>query len=719
MAAASEATELRVPSPQSPAMVVDQTAPLFDNIPRALQDIPHWTFEKDKVPCDRKGNSTGWNNPEKWYEFADVREYWEKHRSRLQCHGIDGIGFILGRDDSQGDRQIIVIDLDECRDPVSGWISSWALKLLKKLNSYTEISKSGTGFHVVFYGKLPWDIRQTEGMPPETLPPETWTRIKEIKPRATVCNKLEMFENNKNVVITGKCFDEFPADLEYRQKVLVEIIADENLCGEGFQQCADAQGATRSKADDSKVVLDRGFKEFNPRLPAVDLRKIIDTSEMRFEGGEYVGSHPVKGSTTGKNFRINLDKGPRLPDGRHAGVWSYWHDYSGSGDPPGGDFWDWCSCDCGAVDWMKAGSGNLADAAIMERTKRYAVKLAKKYGFEDIVDNGTMGFGPEDSHPEIITEEELAAIPAAENPRLEVLLEPDNVIMQYIQYGKSTCDAYVEYHYAMAISLVSIATNRNVVLNLAQGEVYPNIWAFILGESTISRKSAAIAKGQSLAENLFPFTALPQSYSPEGLIEELSEKPRGYLYKDEAGAMLASMAKNYMLEMRDLYCEIYDCKGFRRKLRSGQRKKKADFEVKDPYMNIVTATTPESFRAYTSLLDLTSGWLLRFIYFYPNYRKEWMAFKEISEENKGLRSKAFTKLNAIANSFSDREEPLEIKLSPEAWKYYQDWQERREMILQNKSSAIEKAILADWNSMFSSLPCSSQLAGPIIMRICR
>jgi hypothetical protein len=108
----------------------------------------------------------------------------------------------------------------------------------------------------------------------------------------------------------------------------------------------------------------------------------------------------------------------------------------------------------------------------------------------------------------------------------------------------------------MVLPLLSIATNRNLVLKLSQGDVFPNIWAFMLGRSTISRKSAAQDKGKAIAKDLFPYTSLPQAYSPEGLVEELASNPRSYLFKDEIAAMLAAMQKNYMLEMRDLYCTL-------------------------------------------------------------------------------------------------------------------------------------------------------------------
>jgi hypothetical protein len=287
---------------------------------------------------------------------------------------------------------------------------------------------------------------------------------------------------------------------------------------------------------------------------------------------------------------------------------------------------------------------------------------------------------------------EIEGLIFAENPRLTLDLEKDNAIMRYIEYGKSTCDAYMEYHYGAALSLLSISINRNITLKLKQGDVFPNIWTFLLGRSTISRKTAAISKAQKFADDLFPYVALPQSYSPEGLVEELSEIPRGYLFKDEAGAMLAAMAKNYMLEMRDLYCILYDCQSYKRKLRSGQRKEKRTFDIQNPFINILTATTPETFREYTSLLDLTSGWLLRFIYFYPNYKKDWMAFKPAGDEDFALYGEVLGRLSRIKGMFYSRETPIEIAFNQEAWDYYQTWQETREIELQDTTDAIELAL---------------------------
>ncbi|MFA6373803.1 MAG: DUF3987 domain-containing protein [Methanothrix sp.] len=277
-----------------------------------------------------------------------------------------------------------------------------------------------------------------------------------------------------------------------------------------------------------------------------------------------------------------------------------------------------------------------------------------------------------------IFEEDIKALPRVENPRLEIKLEPDNLIMIYMAYGAKTCDAYPEYHYTSALSLLSICTNRNLVLRLSQDDLYPNIWVMNLGKSTVSRKSAAIGKFSRFAGDLFPLAALPQSYSPEGLLEELTEKPKGYLVKDEAAAMIEAMEKNYMLEMRDIYCILYDCKGYRRKLRTSQRNKQSEFGAMDPFINLLCATTPESFSQFTTLNDLTSGWLVRFIYTLPNYKKPYMHFKPISEEDQNAYAQVLSRLAYLKGLLYSRDTPIEIQLEPDAWAYYQAWQEQRE-----------------------------------------
>jgi primase-polymerase (primpol)-like protein len=68
---------------------------------------------------------------------------------------VDGIGFVFTDADPY-----VGIDLDDCRDPDTGRLSGVAVEIVMHLQSYTEISPSGTGLHVIARGALPDGARR-------------------------------------------------------------------------------------------------------------------------------------------------------------------------------------------------------------------------------------------------------------------------------------------------------------------------------------------------------------------------------------------------------------------------------------------------------------------------------------------------------------------------------------------------------------------------------
>jgi len=63
-----------------------------------------------------------------------------------------GIGYLM-----TGPHGVTGVDLDHCRDPVTGAIDEWARDVIDKLNTYTEVSPSGTGLHAMVAGDVPED----------------------------------------------------------------------------------------------------------------------------------------------------------------------------------------------------------------------------------------------------------------------------------------------------------------------------------------------------------------------------------------------------------------------------------------------------------------------------------------------------------------------------------------------------------------------------------
>jgi putative DNA primase/helicase len=124
-------------------------------IPGVLKAWPQWVCwalrledgKWKKVPVDPKtGRFASSTKPSTWGTFDQAWEYYQSRKGG----GIDGLGFVFTEDDPYAG-----IDLDKCRDIETGEIAPWALEIVTKMNSFTELSPSGTGLHIFVEGKLP------------------------------------------------------------------------------------------------------------------------------------------------------------------------------------------------------------------------------------------------------------------------------------------------------------------------------------------------------------------------------------------------------------------------------------------------------------------------------------------------------------------------------------------------------------------------------------
>lgn len=299
-----------------------------------------------------------------------------------------------------------------------------------------------------------------------------------------------------------------------------------------------------------------------------------------------------------------------------------------------------------------------------------------------------------DVRPDMVdmnSEDFSAGVPEIYKQSLKLVIEypPDHFISKYITHARQLSDSYLEYHHGAAVALLSIAINRKAAMVFGSGTVYPNTWCFLVGNSTISRKSTAVGHAKDIASELFGMIALPQSFSPESFIEVLSNTPQGWLFKDEVASLLAAMKKNYMGEIRDIFCEVYDNKGFMRKLRSSTKKNATEFHVIDPYVVQYVATTPGSVAENSQTLDLTSGWLLRFLFYYPTYQKEWKPLMEMTKEQATELVALKNELKDIGQFFWNLNTPLIFTFSDEAEEYFTEWQKHEETSMSRKGDEIE------------------------------
>jgi hypothetical protein len=123
---------------------------LFDKIPQELKDRRQWVLWKTvqragkdtKVPFQPNGTTAKSDDPATWSYFEDCVSV---------VHSFSGLGYVF----SEGD-PYCGVDLDSSYDPDTKQVSEWAKPWLTKLNSYSEVSPSGTGIKVWVAAKFPF-----------------------------------------------------------------------------------------------------------------------------------------------------------------------------------------------------------------------------------------------------------------------------------------------------------------------------------------------------------------------------------------------------------------------------------------------------------------------------------------------------------------------------------------------------------------------------------
>jgi putative DNA primase/helicase len=141
-----------------------------------------------KVPYSVHGGRASSTNPKTWAPF-------EAAITHAKEHAMSGIGFVFTEDDP-----FAGIDIDKCRNAETGEIESWAWKIVAALDSYTEVSPSGTGLHVFVKATLPGPNSRK--------------------------GPLEMYESGRYFTLTGEHLGGTPTEIHERQDVLERLYRD-------------------------------------------------------------------------------------------------------------------------------------------------------------------------------------------------------------------------------------------------------------------------------------------------------------------------------------------------------------------------------------------------------------------------------------------------------------------------------------------------------------
>lgn len=163
----------------------------FENIPAELKVPACW------VIWGVAGEGKTPRSPRPPYTRASVADLlswgtFDEAIAAIPAAAASGVGYVLA-DDSP----YVAVDLDHCRDPATGAIEDWALKIVTALHSFTEISPSGTGLHIWVRAVLPAGGNRR--------------------------GRIEMYSRRRYMTVTGVPLEGTPKDIQDRYPELAEL----------------------------------------------------------------------------------------------------------------------------------------------------------------------------------------------------------------------------------------------------------------------------------------------------------------------------------------------------------------------------------------------------------------------------------------------------------------------------------------------------------------
>jgi len=255
----------------------------------------------------------------------------------------------------------------------------------------------------------------------------------------------------------------------------------------------------------------------------------------------------------------------------------------------------------------------------------------------------------------------------------KIKISKDDIIKSYLDYALPTTDAPKIFHQVSAMVMLSTILGRKVYFIYGTQNIFVNMWVILIAPSSTYRKSTSINISKNLIRDNFKNLILPDEFSQEALMEYMDkESSKGLIVWSEFGSFLKATQKQYMVGIKEFFADLYDCPESKKRLLKGSK-----YEVKKPFINILTATTLDWFVRSIQESDIRGGFLTRFIYIIAKEKdkRKLIAFPPYADREKYKRLKdkliKVSQIKGVAN------------FSPKAKDLYKKW-------LINHESSLEK-----------------------------
>ncbi len=198
-----------------------------EGVPHELRAIPQWVAWRLAAPKEsgkkpRKipiapftATNASSTDAKTWGTFSEAC-------ACALAHRLAGVGFVLNASGIAG------LDLDKCRDAVTGAIEPWAQEIVQRFHSYSEVSPSGTGLRIVVRGTLPRGRRRK--------------------------GPIEVYDNERFLTITGHRLADAPEEIAARQEELDDLVTEISGKAKAMPKLAARELPQSATASDDQVL---------------------------------------------------------------------------------------------------------------------------------------------------------------------------------------------------------------------------------------------------------------------------------------------------------------------------------------------------------------------------------------------------------------------------------------------------------------------------------
>lgn len=530
-----------------------------ENIPKELRQLDQWvcwSIEEDKggkptkvpkIPGTENENATT-ANPETWKDFL----------SAFQWHSAgnyDGIGFVFSENDPY-----CGIDLDGCRNDQASSVESWASEIVEKFKSYTEISPSGSGLHIICKGKLPGAGRKRKIQGTD--------------------HKVEIYDKGRFFTFTGR---------------------KSRLSGDEIRDCSteviELYHSLESTDKEGKPKKPRQIRQVSPVVPDEEIIEAASKAKngdkfQRLMAGDW-SEYPSESEADGALVMV-------------IGFYTQNHDQIVSIVKRSG-LWD--------KKWERED--------YQERTINSALEKMTEFWGQSTATVGAATIQVEEKEAPVIVEPESAPEPFGfPEFNIEKLMPPDGFLKDYLNYMLPMTEAPPSFHLFSGLVALATVIGPRVYFTIADEQKYCNLWVVLTGPSGCKKSTSINKPRRMLASCDFKKYIFPVQITSERLIPMLSENAKehqgtaiGSFFWPEWGATLDQWGKAYAQDTMSIFTSLYDGGYFSRWLKAEK------YEIENSCINLLCGCTLSWLKKTIKQGDISMGFWPRFL-FVPTMKRD-------------------------------------------------------------------------------------------------